>query len=319
MNFQAKNTNFSANNASKPVSKFEFVFIMPDGFQLQSGCFHQNSNSINIKFQFMKRLLFVIYGILCYVIFFSTFLYMIGFIENFSGSIAGFSLSALFPTTLDHGSAEVPLFQAVIINLLLIGLFGIQHSAMARWKFKQKWIKYIPRPVERSTYVLFASLALIIMFYCWQPVNTLIWNLKGTTAGETAMAISWAGWGMLLLSTFLINHFDLFGLRQVILNAFGKDYSKIRFRTPLLYKMVRHPLYLSFLLIFWFAPVMTIGHLVFAAGMTGNLIIGMNLEERDLVQLYGEKYQEYRETVPKIIPFVKPVSKTDHSLETSEE
>ena len=267
----------------------------------------------------MKKLIFILYGIVCYLIFFATFLYMIGFIENFSGTIAGINLNAIFPTTLDIGSAGLPLLQAIIINLLLIALFGIQHSTMARWTFKQKWIRYIPKPVERSTYVLLASVALIIMFYCWQPVNDVLWNLKGTLAGHTAMAISYAGWGMLLLSTFLINHFDLFGLRQVFMNAFGRDYGKIKFRTPLLYKMVRHPLYLSFLLIFWFAPVMTVSHLVFAAGMTGNLIIGMNLEEKDLTELYGEKYREYRETVPKIIPFIKPAGKPEPSFRTSEE
>lgn len=263
----------------------------------------------------MKKILFLIYGLICYVIFFGTFLYMIGFIENVHGNIMGLNLDGWFAKTLDIGTTRLPAIQGVIINLLLIGLFGVQHSTMARWKFKEKWTKIIPKAIERSTYVLLASLALIVIFLCWQPLNIYLWDIRGTVTGDIGMAISLAGWGMLLLSTFLINHFDLFGLRQVYLNAANKEANKIKFRTPLLYKMVRHPLYLSFLLIFWFTPVMTLGHLVFATGMTLNLFIGMNLEEKDLVYLYGPEYEAYRERVPKILPFIKPGNKTSPVLE----
>ncbi len=263
----------------------------------------------------MKKLIFFFFGILCYGIFFGTFLYMIGFIENVSGNAAGIHLSSLFPKTLDRGISLLSVPQAVIIDFLLIGLFGLQHSTMARWKFKQKWTKIIPKAIERSIYVLFASLALIVLFVCWQPVNMSIWDIRGSVEGDIALAISMSGWVTLLITTFLINHFDLFGLRQVYLNLVNREAAKIKFRTPLFYKVVRHPLYLSFILIFWFTPIMTVSHLLFAGAMTVNLIVGMNLEEKDLAYLYGDKYKEYQERIPKLLPFMKPNGKTSPVLE----
>lgn len=258
----------------------------------------------------MRKLLYSGYAILCYGIFFAAFLYMIGFVEN----IAGFSLAAsfkgLFPKTLDAGPVTFSILPAIGIDLALIALFGIQHSVMARPGFKQKWTKIIAAPIERSTYVLFASILLILLFYGWQPVKGTIWDFRGTVMGTVFFWLSMAGWGLLLLSTFLINHFDLFGLRQVYRYARNEAPRPVAFRTPLLYQLVRHPLYLSFLMAFWFAPLMTLSHLLFAAGMTAYIFIGIYHEEKDLVRVYGEPYRAYRAQVPRIIPFTRSGKKT---------
>lgn len=254
----------------------------------------------------MKKLFYYIYAFTCYAIFFATFLYLIGFVVNVTQYEFAAGLSAYFPKTVDFGQTSIATIPAILINLGLIALFGLQHSVMARPGFKKEWTKIVPKPIERSTYVLLASFMLIILFYFWQPVTFTIWDLSETATGTAFLALSLLGWGLVLISTFVINHFDLFGLRQVYLYAKNNTASeKIEFRTPSLYKMVRHPLYLGFLLAFWFAPAMTVGHLVFTLGMTAYILIGIYHEEKDLVYAFGEKYKTYRREVPKIIPFIK--------------
>ena len=198
----------------------------------------------------MKKIFYVLYASLCYLIFFVTFLYLIGFVTNL-----------FVPKSIDTGK-ESTASVAILVNLGLISLFGIQHSVMARRGFKKKWTKIIPEPIERSTYVLFASIFVILLLYFWKPIPVVIWNLAGTTSGNILMGVSFLGWGMVLLSTFLINHFHLFGLHQVYQHTTDKEQKTIMFRTPFLYRMVRHPLYLGFLIAFWAAPVMTVGHLL---------------------------------------------------------
>ncbi len=254
----------------------------------------------------MKKLFYFTYALICYVIFFATFLYLIGFVENVSRFEFAKDLAYLFPKTLDLGEASFGLLPAILINLALIALFGFQHSWMARPGFKEMWTKIVPRPIERSTYVLIASIMLIVLFYFWQPIKIGIWDVSGELIGSVFLTLSLLGWGLLLVSTFVINHFDLFGLRQVYLYAKNNSASgKIEFRTPNLYKLVRHPLYLGFLMAFWFAPIMTVGHLVFNIGMTTYIFIGIYHEEKDLIRAFGEKYKAYRMQVPKIIPFTK--------------
>ena len=254
----------------------------------------------------MRKLFFFIYAFICYAIFFATFLYLIGFVVNVTQYDFASSLATFFPGTLDYGSAAAGTIESVLINLGLIALFGFQHSLMARPRFKNAWTTIVPKPIERSTYVLIASLMLILLFYFWQPITIGIWDLTETSAGTVFLVLSLLGWGLVLISTFVINHFDLFGLRQVYLYARNDTASeKIEFRTPSLYKLVRHPLYLGFLMAFWFAPVMTLGHLVFTLGMTTYILIGIYHEEKDLVNEFGEKYKAYRTQVPKIIPFIK--------------
>lgn len=242
----------------------------------------------------MKKILFLVYSFGCYLIFFITFLYLIGFVDDL-----------IVPGSLDHAVAEpLPPSFSVLTDLALIALFGIQHSVMARPAFKEKWTRLVPAPIERSTYVLFASAALIVLFLFWQPLPVVIWSLDGAAAGAL-LAISFLGWGIVLVSTFLINHFHLFGLYQAWQSFTNKEKSELRFRTPLFYKIVRHPLYLGFLIAFWAAPLMTIGHLLFAIGMTIYIFVGIWHEERDLSDLYGPRYEQYKRTTSKIIPLPK--------------
>jgi protein-S-isoprenylcysteine O-methyltransferase Ste14 len=220
-------------------------------------------------------------------------------------------ISHWFPKTLDSGSGTLSGIAAIVVNLFLIALFGVQHSVMARSEFKKKWTKIIPVAAERSTFVLFASLALIVLFYFWQPIGLVIWDLRGSPAGEVFWALSIVGWLLLLISTFLINHFELFGLWQVFRYATGKDIPyMISFKQPGFYKVVRHPIYFSFLIAFWFAPIMTAGHLLFASGMTGYIFIGIYHEEKDLIKAFGEQYLRYRKSVPKIIPLIRQNNKS---------
>lgn len=253
----------------------------------------------------MKKLLFIMYAMVCYLIFFLTFLYLIGFVENISQYSFAQSLSPLFPKTLDFGETTLPVFPAILIDIALIALFGIQHSVMARGGFKQKWTKFIPLPIERSTYVLFTVIVLAILFYFWQPATIPVWDVRDTSLDNAFFIISLVGWGMVLVTTFLINHFDLFGLRQVYFYSQNKEIENLSFRTPGFYKMVRHPMYLSFLIAFWFAPLMTVGHLVFSIGMSVYILIGVYYEEKDLVKAFGDKYLNYRLALPKMIPFTK--------------
>lgn len=238
----------------------------------------------------LKRIATFIYGVFCYLVFFGTFLYAIGFIGNI-----------FVPKSIDSGRTG-PLSEALLINAGLLGLFAIQHSVMARPWFKRGWTRIVSKPAERSTYVLLSSLALILLFWQWQPIGGAVWNIDNSTIRVALHAVCAMGWLLVLSSTFLINHFDLFGLRQVFLYLLGKEYTEIRFRTPMLYRHVRHPLYLGWLLAFWSTPTMTIAHLVFALATTAYIFIAIQLEEKDLVAAYGDEYRRYKKSVPMIFP-----------------
>lgn len=236
------------------------------------------------------RISTLLYGIFCYLVFFATFLYAIAFLGDFG-----------VPRTIDSG-LQGSIGRALAINAGLLALFALQHSIMARSWFKRAWTRIVPPAAERSTYVLLSSLALILLFWQWRPIGGSVWQVDNELG---SMAIYWiyaAGWILLLLATFLINHFDLFGLRQVYLRFRGQEYTGLPFRTPGLYRMVRHPIYLSWLCIFWATPRMTIAHLVFALGTTGYILMAIQLEERDLIRAYGESYRRYKRQVPSILP-----------------
>ena len=241
----------------------------------------------------MKKFFSLFYGIVCYLVFLGTFLYAIGFVGNL-----------LVPKTIDS-QPEVPLLTAILVDASLLLLFALQHSIMARPAFKRWWTKIIPEHLERSTYVVLASLCLILMVWQWQPVGGIIWSVENETIKNLLLASFLSGWLMVLASTFLINHFDLFGLRQVWLYFTGKPYTQLPFRIPFLYRFVRHPLYLGFMIAFWSAPVMTTAHLLFAVLTTGYILTAIQLEEKDLVVVFGDKYRAYRKWVPMIIPFIK--------------
>jgi protein-S-isoprenylcysteine O-methyltransferase Ste14 len=241
----------------------------------------------------MGRALAFVYGVVSYVIFFVTFLYAIGFVGNF-----------IVPKSIDSG--EPALFgQALLINVLLLGVFAIQHSVMARPAFKRWWTRFVPQPVERSTYVLLASLALILLFWQWRPLTDVVWNVENPVGHYILWAFFFLGWVTVLVGTCLINHFDLFGLRQVYLYQRGEEYTNLTFRTPFLYKIVRHPIMLGFIIAFWSTPHMTIGHLIFAIVTTAYIVIAIQLEERDILRIHGKAYEEYRKQVSMLLPIPK--------------
>lgn len=238
----------------------------------------------------MKRVLVFTYGMISYLIFFGTFLYACGFIGNL-----------FVPKSIDSGAAG-PWSEALLINTALLGLFAVQHSVMARQGFKTLLHKIIPPAAERSTYVLLSSLCLILLFMFWRPMGGVIWEVQHPAGRLVLHALFAFGWLLVLVATFLINHFDLFGLRQVWLYLRGQNYQPLRFVTPGPYNYVRHPLYLGWLLAFWATPLMTAAHLVFALATTAYILIAIRLEERDLVRMHGRAYAQYRNQVPMLIP-----------------
>lgn len=256
----------------------------------------------------MKRLSILLFGVVVYAVFFATFLYLIAFVGNLQVALGPWlpQLSTLVPRSIDFGGAQAGPVVAAVIDLVLILGFGLQHSVMARTGFKA-WLKrHLPESAERSVYVLLASLVLMLMFWQWRPIAGNVWaagSMAGQAIGWTVFAL---GFGLVLLSTFLIDHFDLFGLKQVLRQFLGRPAVKANFVTPFLYKLVRHPLYLGFILAFWGGPTMSVGHLLFAASMSAYILIAIRFEERDLVRQLGERYVAYRERVPMLVPGTSP-------------
>jgi methanethiol S-methyltransferase len=240
----------------------------------------------------MSRIVALIYGALCYAFFFVTFLYALAFVEN-----------AYVPRTIDVGP-QAPLTEALIINLVLMSLFAIQHSVMARPQFKAWWTQFVPKTVERSTYVLCATSALALLCWQWRPIPAVVWQVSSPALAYVLTGLSLLGWLIVLASTFMINHFELFGLHQVANNFTGRSMPDAKFKTPLLYNFVRHPIYLGFIIAFWSAPTMTAGHLLFAAVTTAYILVGILLEERDLIDLFGDDYRRYRERVGMLVPWL---------------
>lgn len=255
----------------------------------------------------MRRTLFFLYGVVCYLVFFVTFLYAIGFVEN--AHVHLFGSTYFVPKAIDFGGTYSSTGTALVVNLALLGLFAVQHSGMARRGFKAFWTRVlVPKAVERSTYVLFTSVCLILLFAFWRPMPDTVWVVKSEVLGKLLVGVSYAGWGIVLVSTYLINHFELFGLQQVYFHAKGREPSPMQFRTPMLYKLVRHPIYLGFIIAFWFTPVMTYGHLLFAAVTLGYILVAIQLEERDLINEFGDEYRQYKGRVRGLVPVPKPKS-----------
>lgn len=241
----------------------------------------------------LKRITFFAYGTLAYLIFLGTFLYAVGFIGNFG-----------VPTTLD-GAARQPIAVSLIIDVALLTLFAVQHSVMARKWFKEWWTRTVPKQLERSTYVLFSSAALILLFWQWRPLGGVVWSIDDPVGRLVLRGMFAFGWGLVLFSTFLINHFDLFGLRQVWLYLLGRPYTTLQFGTPGPYRLVRHPLYVGWLFAFWSTPTMTFAHLLFAIATSAYILLAIQFEERDLVREHGDTYEAYRRSVPMLIPFFR--------------
>lgn len=259
----------------------------------------------------MKRILFFLYGVVAYGLFVATLVYAVGFVGNLRVELwDGF---VFVPKSMDLGGVASSLPAALAVDALLLGVFALQHSGMARRGFKERWTRIIPKPIERSTYVLAASAALALLFAYWRPIGTAVWTTQDPTVTTLLMALSLLGWTTVLAATFHLHHFELFGLRQVHAALLGRELPAPTFRTPGLYKLVRHPIYLGFLIAFWATPVMTVGHLVFAVATTGYILVAIQLEERDLVREYGPRYQRYREQVSMLAPLPKRAEPPQHA------
>lgn len=241
----------------------------------------------------MSKTLSFVYGLVCYVLFFFAFLYAIGFVGNM-----------VVPKSIDSGT-EVGAPGSMIINLILLGLFAVQHTIMARPAFKRLWTKFVPVHIERSTFVLAASTILLLLYWQWRPITAVIWNVENPAGKSVLWMLFWLGWIMVVLSTFMINHFDLLGLRQVWLHLRGKEYHHVEFQTTILYKYLRHPVMLGFIIAFWATPQMSAGHLLFAVATTAYILVGIQFEEHDLIRFLGKDYEDYRRRVPMFVPLMK--------------
>jgi len=252
----------------------------------------------------MKRALVLIYGTFCYLLFLGVFLYLIGFLGDF-----------IVPKSIDS-AGTLPLFQALLINTLLLSLFAIQHSVMARKNFKNWITKVIPKSIERSTFVLATNVVFLLFFWQWQPIQGTVWNIENETVTLLIWGLFGTGWLIVLISTFLINHFELFGLQQVYNNLRQKTFVAPHFQTPLFYKIVRHPMMIGMIIAIWATPYMSPGHLIFAIGSTGYIFVGIYFEERDMLKNFGNRYATYQTQVPKIIPFIKGTKAKNYQPET---
>lgn len=231
-----------------------------------------------------------VYGVVSYIIFLGSFLYAIGFVGNLG-----------VPKSIDTGPAG-PVAEALLTNVILLGLFALQHSVMARRGFKREWTRLVPQSVERSSYVLLTSLLLVLLFWKWQPILGVVWHVENRLGAGALAALFWLGWALVLYYTFVINHFDLFGLRQVWFRLRGVEYEPVPFQQRTLYTFVRHPIMLGFMIAFWSTPTMTHGHLLFSVATTGYMLIGIFLEERDLAAVHGVEYERYRSEVRMLLP-----------------
>lgn len=233
----------------------------------------------------------IVYGLIAYAVFLASFLYAVGFVGNW-----------VVPKSIDSPAVSGPM-ESLLVNMLLLGLFAIQHSVMARPGFKAFWTKIVSKSIERSTYVLISSLLLLLLFWQWRPMTAIVWDIPGYPVRVSVQGLHWAGWLIALTSTFMISHWDLFGLRQVFLNLKGRVYHPPEFRIFALYGLVRHPLMLGFIVAFWATPTMSLGHLVFAVATTSYIFIALRFEERDLIAAIGHAYVEYRKRVPMLLPW----------------
>ena len=247
----------------------------------------------------MSKTLSFLYGVFCYAVFLLSFLYAVGFVGNL-----------VVPKSIDSG-AESSLVESLIINVMLLGLFAVQHTVMARPAFKRGWTKIVPVPVERSTFVLAAGLSLLLLYWQWRPLPGVIWSVEAPAGKAVLLGLFWLGWGTVPLSTFIVNHFDLFGLRQVWLHLRNQEYHHPEFQAKSLYRYIRHPIMLGFIIGFWATPYMTAGHLLFAVATTVYILIGIQFEEHDLVQFLGKNYDDYRRRVPMLIPFLRTRTKRE--------